>query len=203
MAHIIEYTHKREAQIKKAYEAELARARKTPYGFSQIRGNELIETDFTDKELAELDKMVRNTLGKDYDIVYYEKKNLASDDCKQSYITYAIIHKGLFKRANARYDKELQTFCSGDTNKIIIRASQGGYYSTSGYTWLVFQKHSNDDTILFTSDNIETFGIKPKYKKQWRKTGRVFRACEILFDKYLEASKKGIENLKQMFDKFK
>lgn len=203
MAHIIEYTHKREAQIKKAYEAELAKARNTPYGFSQIRGNELIETDFTDKELAELDKMVRNTLGKDYDIVYYKKDNLSADECKQSYITYGIIHKDLFKRANARYDKHFQTFCSADTNKIIIRASQGGYYSTSGYTWLIFQKNSNDDTILFTSDNVETFGIKPKYKKQWRKTGRAFRACEILFDKYLEASKKGIENLKQMFDKFK
>jgi len=204
MAHIIEYTRKREAQIKKAYEVELALARNTPYGISQIRGNELIETDFTDNELAELDKMVRETLGKDYKVVYRKKSHLCADDCKKSYITYGIIHKELFNRSNARYNNATHFFFSSDANRIIIRnPADGSHLSTCGYTWLTFQKNSNDETILFTSDNVESFGIKPKYKKQWRKTGRVFRACEILFDRYLEASKKGIENLKQLFDKFK
>ena len=203
MAHIIEYTHKREAQIKKDYETELAKARKIPMSFSQIRGNELIETDFTDNELAEIDKMVRETLGKDYKVVYRQKSNLSADDCKKSYITYGIIHKELFKRSNARYDKNTKFFFSTDANRLIIRNKVSGCrYSTYGYIWFTFEKNSNDDTILYSADDVETFGIKAKYKKHWDKLGHAYLVSEILFNKYLESVKNGIEKVKNVFDKF-
>lgn len=203
MAHIIEYTHKREAQIKKDYDTERTKARQIPYGFSQIRGNELIETDFTDNELAEIDKMVRETLGKDYKVVYRKKSNLSADDCKKSYITYGIIHKELFKRSNARYDKNTKFFFSADANRLIIRNKVSGCrYSTCGYIWFTFEKNSNDDTILYTADDVETFGRKAKYKKHWDKMGHIFMVSEILFNKYLESVKNGIEKVKNCFDKF-
>ena len=203
MAHIIEYTHKREAQIKKDYETERTKARQIPMSFSQIRGNELIETDFTDNELAEIDKMVRETLGKDYKVVYRQKSNLSADDCKKSYITYGIIHKELFKRSNARYDKNTKFFFSTDANRLIIRNKVSGCrYSTYGYIWFTFEKNSNDDTILYSADDVETFGRKAKYKKHWDKMGHIYLVSEILFDKYLESVKNGIEKVKNCFDKF-
>ncbi len=203
MAHIIEYTHKREAKIKKDYDTERTKARQIPMSFSQIRGNELIETDFTDNELAEIDKMVRETLGKDYKVVYRQKSNLSADDCKKSYITYGIIHKELFKRSNARYDKNTKFFFSADANRLIIRNKVSGCrYSTCGYIWFTFEKNSNDDTILYSADDVETFGRKAKYKKHWDKMGHIFMVSEILFDKYLESVKNGIEKVKNCFDKF-
>ena len=202
MAHIVEYTHKRESQIKKDYATELAKARKIPISFSQIRGNELIETDFTEKELAEIDKMVRETLGKDYKVEFRKKSNVSANDCKKSYIIYGIIHKDLFARSNALYDKKRKGFNSADTSKIIIRNPEGGYLSTCGYTWLSFQKYSNSDTILYRSNDVETFGIKPKYKKFWRKDGHTYWSYEILFEKYLETCRKGIERVKKRFEKF-
>jgi len=201
MAQIIEYTKKRFAQIKANYSTELAKAGQIPHGFSQVRGNELVESNFTDKELAELDKMVRETLGKDYDILNVSKHSLTSS-CKQSYITYAIIHKDLFARSKARYDKKSKLFYSSDFNRIIIRNPKGGYLSTSGYTWLNFEKYSNSDTILYRSDDVETFGIKPKYKKFWRKDGHTYWRYEILFDNYLETCRNGIESVKQRFEQF-
>lgn len=203
MAHIIEYTHKREAQIKKDYENERTKARQIPMSFSQIRGNELIETDFTDNELAEIDKMVRETLGKDYKVVYRQKSNLSANDCKKSYITYGIIHKELFKRSNARYDKNTKFFFSADANRLIIRNKVSGCrYSTCGYIWFTFEKNSNDDTILYSADDVETFGRKAKYKKHWDKMGHIYMVSEILFNKYLESVKNGIEKVKNCFDKF-
>lgn len=203
MAHIIEYTHKREAQIKKDYETERTKARQIPMSFSQIRGNELIETDFTDNELAEIDKMVRETLGKDYEIVYCKQDNLSADDCSKSYITYGIIHKELFKRSNAKYNKKSQTFCSTDFNRLIIRNKVSGCrYSTCGYIWFTFEKNSNDDTILYSANDVETFGLKAKYKKHWDKLGHAYLVSEILFNKYLESVKNGIEKVKNCFDKF-
>lgn len=201
MAHIIEYTKKRFAQIKANYSTELAKAGQIPHGCSQVRGNELVDSNFTDKELAELDNMVRETLGKDYDILNVSKHSLASS-CKQSYITYAIIHKGLFARSKARYDKKSKFFYSSDFNRIIIRNPKGGYLSTCGYTWVNFEKYSNSDTILYRSDDVETFGIKPKYKKFWRKDGHTYWRYEILFDKYLETCRNGIESVKQRFEQF-
>ena len=200
MAHIVEYTNKRESQIKKDYATELAKARKIPISFSQIRGNELIETDFTDKELAELDKIVRATLGKDYDILKVSESSLSP--CKQSSITYEITHKELFARSKANYDNKGDMFNSTDFNRIIIRNPEGGYLSTCGYTWLSFQKYSNSDTILYRSNDVETFGIKPKYKKFWRKDGHTYWLYEILFEKYLETCRNGIERVKKRFEKF-
>lgn len=202
MAHIVEYTHKRESQIKKDYATELAKARKIPISFSQIRGNELIETDFTDKELAEIDKMVRETLGKDYKVEFRKKSNLSANDCKKSYIIYGIIHKDLFARSNAIYDKKRKGFNSADTNRIIIRNPEGGYLSTGGYIWFTFEKTSNNDTILYLADDVETFGSKAKYKKHWDKMGHIYFVSDILFNKYLESVKDGIEKVKNCFDKF-
>lgn len=201
MAHIIEYTKKRFAQIKANYSTELAKAGQIPHGYSQARGDVYVESNFTDNELAELDKMVRETLGKDYDVLNVSKHSLVSD-CKQSCITYAIIHKDLFARSKARYDKKSKIFSSSDFNRIIIRNPKGGYLSTSGYTWLSFDKFSNSDTILYRSGDTETFGIKPKYKKFWRKDGYTYWRYEILFDKYLETCRNGIERVKQRFEQF-
>ncbi len=203
MAHIIKYSRQRESYIKSHYSIEHSKARNIPISFEQKTGNELLETDFTDKELAELDKMVRETLGKDYKVVYYKKSNLCADDCTKSYITYGIIHKELFKRSNARYDKATKFFYSSDENRIIIRNKVSGCrYSTCGYIWFTFEKVSNHETILYRADDVETFGRKAKYKKHWDKMGHIFMVSEILFNKYLESAKSGIEKVKNCFNKF-
>ena len=167
MGHIIEYTKNRLAQIKANYTTELEKAGRIPHGLSQVSGNELLDSNFTDKELAELDKVVRATLGKDYDILNVSESSLSP--CKQSSITYAITHKELFARSKAHYDNKGDIFNSSDFNRIIICNPEGGYLSTCGYTWLSFQKYSNSDTILYRSHDVETFGIKPKYKKFWKR----------------------------------
>lgn len=200
MGHIIEYTKNRLAQIKANYTTELEKAGRIPHGFSQVSGNELLDSNFTDKELAELDKVVRATLGKDYDILNVSESSLSP--CKQSSITYAITHKELFARSKAQYDNKGDIFNSSDFNRIIIRNPEGGYLSTCGYTWLSFQKYSNSDTILYRSNDVETFGIKPKYKKFWRKDGHTYWSYEILFEKYLETCRNGIERVKKRFEKF-
>lgn len=200
MGHIIEYTKKRIAQIKANYTTELEKAERIPHGLSQVSGNELLDSNFTDKELAELDKIVRATLGKDYDILKVSASSLSP--CKQSSITYEITHKELFARSKAHYDNKGDMFNSSDFNRIIIRNHEGGYLSTCGYTWLSFQKYSNSDTILYRSNDVETFGIKPKYKKFWRKDGHTYWLYEILFEKYLETCRNGIERVKKRFEKF-
>ena len=106
MGHIIEYTKNRLAQIKANYTTELEKAGRIPHGLSQVSGNELLDSNFTDKELAEIDKMVRETLGKDYKVEFRKKSNVSANDCKKSYIIYGIIHKDLFARSNALYDKK-------------------------------------------------------------------------------------------------
>ena len=200
MGHIIEYTKNRLAQIKANYTTELEKAGRIPHGLSQVSGNELLDSNFTDKELAELDKVVRATLGKDYDILNVSESSLSP--CKQSSITYEITHKELFARSKAPYDNKGDMFNSSDFNRIIISNPEGGYLSTCGYTWLSFQKYSNSDTILYRSNDVETFGIKPKYKKFWRKEGHTYWSYEILFEKYLETCRKGIERVKKRFEKF-
>ena len=200
MGHIIEYTKNRLAQIKANYTTELEKAERIPHGLSQVSGNELLDSNFTGKELADLDKVVRATLGKDYDILKVSESSLSP--CKQSSITYAITHKELFARSKAQYDNKGDIFNSSDFNRIIICNPKGGYLSTCGYTWLSFQKYSNSDTILYRSNDVETFGIKPKYKKFWRKDGHTYWSYEILFEKYLETCRNGIERVKKRFEKF-
>ena len=200
MGHIIEYTKNRLDQIKANYTTELEKAERIPHGLSQVSGNELLDSNFTGKELAELDKVVRATLGKDYDILKVSESSLSP--CKQSSITYAITHKELFARSKAHYDNKGDIFNSSDFNRIIICNPKGGYLSTCGYTWLSFQKYSNSDTILYRSNDVETFGIKPKYKKVWRKDGHTYWRYEILFEKYLETCRNGIERVKKRFEKF-
>ena len=200
MGHIIEYTKNRLAQIKANYTTELEKAGRIPHGLSQVSGNELLDSNFTGKELAELDKVVRATLGKDYDILKVSESSLSP--CKQSSITYAITHKELFARSKAQYDNKGDIFNSTDFNRIIICNPKGGYLSTCGYTWLSFQKYSNSDTILYRSNDVETFGIKPKYKKFWRKDGHTYWSYEILFEKYLETCRNGIERVKKRFENF-
>ena len=203
MSHIIKYSRQRESYIKSHYSTEHAKAMHIPHSFEQKAGNELIETDFTDKELASLDKMVRETLGKDYEVVYYKQDSLWHNDCTKSYIVYGVIHKELFKRSKAKYDKKLQTFCSSDINRLIIRNKVSGCrYSTCGYIWFSFEKSSNYDTILYSADDVETFGRKAKYKKRWDKMGHIYLVSEILFNKYLESAKSGIEKVKNCFNKF-
>lgn len=203
MAHIIKYSRQRESYIKSHYSTEHAKAMHIPHSFEQKAGNELIETDFTDKELASLDKMVRETLGKDYEVVYYKQDSLWHNDCTKSYIVYGVIHKELFKRSKAKYDKKLQTFCSSDINRLIIRNKVSGCrYSTCGYIWFSFEKSSNYDTILYSADDVETFGRKAKYKKHWDKMGHIYLVSEILFKNYLESVKSGIEKVKNCFNKF-
>lgn len=203
MSHIIKYSRQRESYIKSHYSIEHAKARQIPMSFEQKAGNELVETDFTDKELTSIDKMVRETLGKDYKVVYRQKSNLSANDCKKSYITYGIIHKELFKRSNARYDKNTKFFFSADANRLIIRNKVSGCrYSTCGYIWFTFEKNSNDDTILYSADDVETFGRKAKYKKHWDRMGHIYMVSEILFNKYLESAKSGIEKVKNCFNKF-
>jgi len=203
MAHITKYSRQRESYIKSHYSMEHAKAMKTPRSYEQKNGNELIETDFTDKELAGIDKMVRDTLGKDYEVVYYKQESLWHDDCTKSYIVYAVIHKELFKRSKAKYNKKLQTFCSTDSNRIVIRNTASGCrYSTCGYIWFTFEKHSNSDTIMYSADDVETFGRKAKYKKRWDTMGHFYLVSEILFKNYLSSAKGGIEKVKAFFEKF-
>ena len=203
MAHIIKYSRQRESYIKSHYSTEHAKAMHIPHSFEQKAGNELIETDFTDKELASLDKMVRETLGNDYEVVYYKQDSLWHNDCTKSYIVYGVIHKELFKRSKAKYDKKLQTFCSSDINRLIIRNKVSGCrYSTCGYIWFSFEKSSNYDTILYSADDVETFGRKAKYKKRWDKMGHIYLVSEILFKNYLESVKSGLEKVKNCFNKF-
>ena len=203
MAHIIKYSRQRESYIKSHYSTEHAKAMHIPHSFEQKAGNELIETDFTDKELASLDKMVRETLGNDYEVVYYKQDSLWHNDCTKSYIVYGVIHKELFKRSKAKYDKKLQTFCSSDINRLIIRNKVSGCrYSTCGYIWFSFEKSSNYDTILYSADDVETFGRKAKYKKHWDKMGHIYLVSEILFKNYLESVKSGLEKVKNCFNKF-
>lgn len=202
MSHILKYSRQRESYIKSHYFIEHAKAMHIPMSFEQKAGNELIETDFTDKELASIDKMVRETLGKAYEVVYYKQDSLY-EGCTKSYIVYGIIHKELFKRSKAKYNKKLQTFCSSDINRLIIRNKANGCrYSTCGYIWFTFEKHSNSDTILYSADDVETFGRKAKYKKRWDKMGHIYLVSEILFNKYLQSAKSGIEKVKNVFNKF-
>jgi hypothetical protein len=205
MNHItIEYTTKREKQIKANYEEEHTKARQIPISFAQSRGDELIETEFTANELLALDKTIREALGNDYQIVNVDYKALNQSSNGKGYITYAIVHKDLFLRSKAKWDKNLKTFCYGKT-PIVIPAFpnvKGGYYSCEGYIWLTFRKVSNSHIILFTSDDVETCGFKGKYKRHWDKIGHLYMISEVLFDKYLESVKAGIVNVKTFFDRF-
>ena len=205
----IKYTASRERKIRKDYETEKAKARKTPISFAQSRGDELISTEFTANELLALDKTIRETLGSDYQIVNVKYSDLGANGNGKSYVTYAIIHKDLFIRSKAKWDNELETFCYG-TNPIVIPAfpkavvgnKKCGQYSTEGYIWLTFRKVSNTHSILYMSDDVETFGFKGKYKRHWDKAGHLYWITEMLFDKYLESIIGGIKNVKAMFEKF-
>ena len=205
----IKYTASRERKIRKDYETELAKARKTPICFEQKTGNEFISTEFTANELLALDKTIRETLGSDYQIVNVKYSDLGTNGNGKSYVTYAIIHKDLFCRSKAKWDNELETFCYG-TNPIVIPAfpkslvgnKKCGQYSTEGYIWLTFRKVSNRNTIMYMSDDVETFGFKGKYKRHWEKTGHMYWVTAILFEKYLESIVGGITNVKAMFEKF-
>lgn len=201
---ITEYTEKRIAQINANYHDEREKARRIPFGcgLSDIYDNELVESDFTEKELDDLDKMIRETLDEDFEVLAVIAEGLTMYNCSQCFIDYAIIHKELFARANASFDHRYKEFHSENFNRIVIRNSAGDYLSTGGYIWLNFNKHSNNDTILYRSDDVETFGIKPKYKKTWRKDGHTYRCSEILFDKFLENCKEGIEKVKERFKQF-
>lgn len=200
---IIEYTQKREKQIRANYDTEHANARKLPICFSQSAGNELIDTEFTAQELLTLDKTIRDTLGAEYDVVHIDYGDLGDSGNGKSYVCYGIIHKDLFKRSKSKWDKTLKSFTLKNATPSIIHSNTNGYYSTSGFTWLTFQKDSNPHIILYRSDDVETFGHKPKHKKHWGKMGHIYMISDVLFDKYLESVKNGIEKVKQMFDKFK
>lgn len=205
----IKYSPKRKWQIKADYENELAKARQTPISFEQKKGNEFISTEFTANELLALDKTIREALGSDYQIVNVDYKDLGASGNGKSYVTYAIVHKELFARSKARWDKEFETFCYG-TNPIVIPAfpkavagnKKCGQYSTEGYIWLTFQKVSNPNTIMYRSNDVETFGFKGKYKRRWGKAGHMYRVTALLFDKYLESIVSGIGNVKAMFKNF-
>ena len=205
----IKYSPKREKQIKANYETEHAKARKIPISFAQSRGDELISTEFTANELLALDKTIRETLGSDYQIVNVKYSDLGANGNGKSYVTYAIIHKDLFCRSKAKWDNELELFCYG-TNPIVIPAfpkavvgnKKCGQYSTEGYIWLTFRKVSNAHTIMYMSDDVETFGFKGKYKRHWDKAGHLYWVTEVLFEKYLESLIGGIKNVKSMFEKF-
>jgi hypothetical protein len=205
----IKYKASRERKIRKDYENEKAKARQIPISFAQSRGDELINTEFTANELLALDKTIRETLGSDYQIVNVKYSDLGSSGNGKSYVTYAIIHKDLFIRSKARWDNEFETFCYGKTPVVIPafpKAVAGnkkcGQYSTEGYIWLTFQKVSNAHTIMYRSDDVETFGFKGKYKRRWDKAGHLYWVTEVLFDKYLESIVGGIKNVKAMFEKF-
>lgn len=205
----IKYKASRERKIRKDYETELAKARQIPISFEQKSGKELIETEFTANELLALDKTIRETFGAEYEVVHVKYAGLQESSNGKGYITYSIIHKDLFKRANAKWNTEHEIFCYG-TNPIVIPAfpkavagnKKCGQYSTEGYIWLTFRKVSNSNTILYMSDDVETFGFKGKYKRHWEKAGHLYWATAILFEKYLESVVGGINNVKAMFEKF-
>lgn len=205
----IKYTASRERKIRKDYETEHEKARHTPISFAQSRGDELISTEFTANELLALDKTIRETLGSDYQIVNVKYSDLGTSGNGKSYVTYAIIHKDLFIRSKAKWDSESEIFYYGKTPVIIPafpKALTGkkkcGQYSTDGYIWLTFRKVSNAHSILYMSDDVETFGFKGKYKRHWDKVGHLYWITEVLFDKYLESIVGGIKNVKAMFEKF-
>ena len=205
----IKYTASRERKIRKDYETELAKARQTPISFEQKKGNEFISTEFTANELLALDKTIRETLGSDYQIVNVDYKDLGASGNGKSYITYAIIHKDLFIRSKAKWNAEHEIFCYGKTPVIIpafpkelVGKKKCGYYSTEGYIWLTFRKVSNANSILYMSDDVETFGFKGKYKRSWEKTGHLYWVTEMLFEKYINSVVGGIKNVKAMFEKF-
>lgn len=205
----IKYTASRERKIRKDYENEKAKARQIPISFAQSRGDELISTEFTANELLALDKTIRETLGSDYQIVNVKYGDLGASGNGKSYVTYAIIHKDLFIRSKAKWDNESEIFYYG-TNPIVIPAfpkavvgnKKCGQYSTEGYIWLTFRKVSNAHTIMYRSDDVETFCFKGKYKRRWDKAGHMYWVTEVLFDKYLESIVGGIKNVKAMFEKF-
>ena len=205
----IKYTASRERKIRKDYETEKAKARKIPISFAQSRGDELISTEFTANELLALDKTIRETLGSDYQIVNVKYGDLGSSGNGKSYVTYAIIHKDLFLRSKAKWNAEHEIFYYG-TSPIVIPAfpkavvgdKKCGQYSTEGYIWLTFRKVSNAHSIMYMSDDVETFGFKGKYKRHWDKAGHLYWVTEVLFEKYLESLIGGIKNVKAMFEKF-
>lgn len=205
----IKYSPKREKQIKANYETEKEKARHIPISFAQSRGDELIDTEFTANELLALDKTIRDTLGSDYQIVNVKYGHLWESGNGKSYVTYAIIHKDLFIRSKAKWNAEHEIFCYG-TNPVIIPAfpkavagnKKCGQYSTEGYIWLTFRKVSNAHSILYMSDDVETFGFKGKYKRSFEKAGHLYWVTEVLFEKYLESVVGGIKNVKSMFEKF-
>lgn len=205
----IKYTASRERKIRKDYETEKAKARKIPISFAQSRGDELISTEFTANELLALDKTIRETLGSDYQIVNVKYSDLGTSGNGKSYVTYAIIHKDLFCRSKAKWDNESELFYYGKTPivipafpKAVVGNKKCGQYSTEGYIWLTFRKVSNAHSILYMSDDVETFGFKGKYKRRWDKAGHLYWVTEVLFDKYLESIVGGIKNVKAMFEKF-
>lgn len=205
----IKYTASRERKIRKDYETEKAKARQIPISFAQSRGDELISTEFTANELLALDKTIRETLGSDYQIVNVKYSDLGTNGNGKSYVTYAIIHKDLFIRTKARWDSESELFYYAKTPviipafpKAVVGNKKCGQYSTEGYIWLTFRKVSNAHTILYSSDDVETFGFKGKYKRHWDKAGHLYWVTEVLFDKYLESIVGGIKNVKAMFEKF-
>ncbi len=205
----IKYSPKREKQIKANYETEKAKARQIPISFAQSRGDELISTEFTANELLALDKTIRETLGSDYQILNVKYGDLGASGNGKSYVTYAIIHKELFVRAKAKWDNESELFYYGKTPviipafpKAVVGKKKCGQYSTEGYIWLTFRKVSNAHSILYMSDDVETFGFKGKYKRRFEKAGHLYWVTEVLFDKYLESLIGGIKNVKSMFEKF-
>lgn len=205
----IKYTASRERKIRKDYETEKAKARQIPISFAQSRGDELISTEFTANELLALDKTIRETLGSDYQIVNVKYGDLGASGNGKSYVTYAIIHKDLFIRSKAKWDNESEIFYYGKTPviipafpKAVVGNKKCGQYSTEGYIWLTFRKVSNAHTIMYRSDDVETFGFKGKYKRRWDKAGHLYWVTEVLFDKYLESIVGGIKNVKAMFEKF-
>lgn len=205
----IKYTASRERKIRKDYENEKAKARQIPISFAQSRGDELISTEFTANELLALDKTIRETLGSDYQIVNVKYGDLGASGNGKSYVTYAIIHKDLFIRSKAKWDNESEIFYYGKTPviipafpKAVVGNKKCGQYSTEGYIWLTFRKVSNAHTIMYRSDDVETFGFKGKYKRRWDKAGHMYWVTEVLFDKYLESIVGGIKNVKAMFEKF-
>lgn len=205
----IKYTASRERKIRKDYETEKAKARQIPISFAQSRGDELISTEFTANELLALDKTIRETLGLDYQIVNVKYGDLGASGNGKSYVTYAIIHKDLFIRSKAKWDNESEIFYYGKTPviipafpKAVVGNKKCGQYSTEGYIWLTFRKVSNAHTIMYRSDDVETFGFKGKYKRRWDKAGHMYWVTEVLFDKYLESIVGGIKNVKAMFEKF-
>lgn len=205
----IKYSQRREKQIKANYETEHAKARQIPISFEQKRGNEFISTEFTANELLALDRTIRETLGSDYQIINVKYSDLGTSGNGKSYVSYAIIHKDLFVRSKAKWNNESELFYYGQTPviipafpKAVVGNKKCGQYSTEGYIWLTFRKVSNHNTILYMSDDVETFGFKGKYKRRWEKAGHLYWITDVLFEKYLNSLIGGINKVKAMFEKF-